>query len=283
MKYVFFGTPRFAEIILEDLVYANLPPITLVCNPDRPVGRKKIITPPETKHYLEQNLPEGKIIEIIQPEKINDDFIEKLRDMEADFFIVAAYAKILPQKLLDIPRLGTIGVHPSLLPKYRGASPIQSALLGGEKETGVSLYQMDKKTDHGNIFITRTLPLAGDEIYLQLEESLAKMAGELLIEFLPAFTMGTVESCVQDETMATFTKKFTTEDGFVSPENLHAAQDGNREKAETIFRKIRALNPEPGVWTIKDNKRIKLLEAKIIDNALRLTITQREGEKAKQI
>lgn len=283
MRYIFFGTPRFAEIILDALIRAGMPPVALVCNPDRPVGRKKTITPPETKKMILGSGSSAKnSVEILQPEKIDEAFIEKIRNLRPDFFVVAAYGKILPKAILDIPNMGTLGVHPSLLPKYRGASPIQSAILGGEKETGVTLYRMDAKTDHGALLTANSLSLSGDETYLQLEEKLAELGGKMLVEILPEFMDGKIKEVSQDETAATFTKKFETQDGFVAPEDLEGAENGDSEKTAIVSRKIRALNPEPGAWTMRNGKRLKLLEAKIENGALRLTVTQREGEKAKR-
>ncbi len=283
MNYIFFGTPRFAEIVLDALIRADMPPVALVCNPDRPVGRKKIVTAPETKKRIQDANRSGakSKIEILQPEKIGDDFMNQLRGLHPDFFVVAAYAKILPKAALDIPKMGTLGVHPSLLPKYRGASPIQSAILGGEKETGVTIYRMDEKTDHGEILAARRIPLASGETYLQLEKELAKLGGKLLVEMMPKFINGEMKSIPQDENTAIVTKKFQTQDGFVTPEDLKDAENGDAQKTDVLFRKIRALNPEPGVWTMQNGKRVKLLEAEIENGALHLTTTQREGEKAK--
>src|SRR5258708_6191606 len=123
-----------------------MPPTALVCNPDRPVGRKKIVTPPLTKELIAKS---SASTIILQPEKLDDAFIARLKEFQPDFFVVAAYAKIIPQAVLDIPRLGTLGVHPSLLPKYPGASPIQSAILDDTcSETGVTIYLIDQKMDH---------------------------------------------------------------------------------------------------------------------------------------
>lgn len=290
MKYVFFGTPRFAEIVLDGLIHAGMPPIALVCNPDRPVGRKKIITPPATKQRVIDF--EAKIknasIEIFQPEKLDDIFIGQMKTLDADFFVVAAYSKILPKMVLELPRLGTLGVHPSLLPLYRGASPIQSAILHGEKETGTTIYLMDEKADHGPVLIERKLIGAeGDSIfelpYLDLEEKLAKLGIKLLLEAIPGYITNRLEPQIQDESRATYTKKFTTEDGFVAHEDLQMAKHDNPEKALEILKKINALNPEPGAWTIKDGKRIKLLAAEVKDGALVLKKTQEEGQKAREV
>ena len=284
MRYIFFGTPRFAEIVLDALLKAGMPPLAVVCNPDRPVGRKKIITAPETKRrILDAAHGNLNVIEILQPEKIDDTLIKQLKDLRPDFFIVAAYAKIIPKTALEIPRLGTIGVHPSLLPKYRGTSPIQSAILGGEKETGVTIYLMDEKIDHGEIISQTKYQISTADNYEVLVEELGALSGKLLVEILPKFVNGEIKSLAQEEQAATLTKKFKTEDGYVTPEDLKDAQAGDPEKTETIFRKIRAMNPEPGIWTINNGKRIKLLKANIVDGSLRLMRIQEEGQKPKDI
>jgi len=274
MKYVFFGSPRFAAIIFERLVHADMAPIAIVCNPDRPVGRKKIITPPPTKEIaLRQN------ILVFQPEKLGGSFGEELKKLAPDFFVVAAYAQIIPGAILAIPRLGTLGTHPSLLPKYRGASPIQSVILSGEAETGVSIYQMDAKMDHGPIVKSASLPFESSSIqYPALEEKLAELSANLLAEVIPKLLSGKLEPRVQDETKATYTKKFKTEDGFVDEKALAAAEHGDKNESERIARMINAFTPEPGCWTTRDGKRIKLLQAEIQNGALKLLVTQQEGQ-----
>ena len=278
MKCVFFGTPEFAAIILEKLINAGYVPEAVVCNPDRPVGRKKIITPPPTKVLAEKY---G--IKIHQPETLANSKFE-IRNSKLDFFVVAAYSQIIPKEILSIPRLGAIGVHPSLLPKYRGSSPIQSAILNGDEETGVSLYLMDDKMDHGQILSQRKLefPISNFQFSI-LYQKLSELSADLLIETLPKFLNSEIKPLFQDESQSTYTKKFTTEDGRVDPEDLSAAQNGaSLEKAIMIERKIRALNPEPGVFTFINEKRVKLLEAKISDGKIVITKTQIEGKKPQE-
>ncbi len=271
MKYIFFGSPDFAAIILEKLVKAGMPPAALVCNPDRPVGRKKIITPPPTK-VIATNF------EIFQPEKLDADFLNKLRELNADFYIVAAYAKILKKEVLDIPKLGVIGVHPSLLPKYRGASPIQSAILNQESETGIDLFMIDEKVDNGPVLATSYAKISPNTGYKELEKQLAELGADLLIETLPKFIKGEIKARPQDDSQATYTKKFKTEDGFVDYEMLKQAQEGKLNIAKEIDAKIRALSIEPGAYTIKGGKRIKLLKSEIKDNSLRIIELQIEGK-----
>lgn len=282
MKYVFFGSPRFAEIILEGLIKRGIVPVAIVCNPDRPVGRKQIITPPPTKVLTARAAPD---IKIFQPEKLDEKIIKELGSLEPDFFVVAAYAKIIPAAVLDISAFDTLGVHPSLLPKYRGASPIQSAILAGETKTGVTVYVMDEKMDHGPICAAQK-ELSFDPLtttYTALEEQLAKLSVDLipLAIDLRMDAGGAPEP--QDESRATYTKKFTTENGFIEYSELDAAIAGNSDKAELIVRTINALNPEPGVWILQNGKRIKLLEARMDGGALKLITIQEEGQKPRRL
>lgn len=290
LKFVFFGTPEFAAIILEKLIDAGFIPRAVVCNPDKPVGRKKIITPPPTKVLAEKYK-----IDVFQPETLANYKLQ-ITNYKPDFFIVAAYAKIIPQEILTIPRLGSIGVHPSLLPRYRGSSPIQSAILSGDDKTGITLFLMDEKIDHGPILIQRLL---NDELgimnYEELFQKLAEQGADLLIKFLGSPTSQklinnikeagflNIELKPQDESQATYTKKFKTEDGFVKPQDLEKAQIEGGGIAIEIDRKIRALNPEPGVWTFGLSsgraRRMKILEAEIKDNKLILKKIQWEGKK----
>lgn len=283
MKYIFFGTPRFAAIVLEKLLREELLPVALVCNPDRPTGRKKIVTAPQTKELVIKYGKETSV-EILQPEKLDENFIEKLRGLKPDFFVVAAYAKIIPKAVLEIPRLGTIGVHPSLLPKYRGAAPIQSAILDGESKTGVTLYLMDEKMDHGPILASEETPsntLATN--YLSLEKTLAEAGADLLAKIMPDFASAEVKPKAQDESQATYTRKFTTDDARVDESDLEAAKNGDERKARDIMRKINAFAQEPGAWTLLGGKRTKLLKAKLENGMLKLLAIQTEGEKAKGI
>jgi len=305
MKFIFFGTPEFAEIVLRKMIEGDCKPDLVICNPDRPFGRKKVVTPPPTKRLAEEY---G--IEIWQPEKLTlENFEKKVDGIDpernsaraqtrpdglgraisngVDFAVVAAYAKIIPQSIVDYPHLGTIGVHPSLFPKYRGASPLQTAILEGEKETGVTLYSMDEKVDHGAILAQRKTIIGVHENYLQLEKRLAEIGGDLLAETLVDFSAGKIKAKIQDESKSTLTKKFVTQDAFIDPENLEAAQAGNKEMAIEIHRKVRAFIFEPGAWTLQrvqgKEKRVKILETDIVDNKLKLKKIQVEGEKVKKV
>jgi methionyl-tRNA formyltransferase len=321
MKYIFFGTPEFAAIILEKLIKAGYIPSTVVCNPDKPVGRKKIITAPETKLIAQkynipvwqleslktENLAFGEVLDESQndsnsPKSTLNKSISNQNDLSManllyqnwDFFVVAAYAEIIPKEILEIPRLGTIGIHPSLLPKYRGASPIQSAILNGDEITGTTLYLMDEKMDHGPILVKRELKFpisppdfakrrslwrAGNFQFSKLYNALAELSADLLIETLPNIEEKIKNAAIQNELQVTYTKKFSTQDAFIKPDDLEKAQNKGGGIALEIERKIRALNPEPGTFTFINEKRIKLLEAQIIDKRLKLTKIQVEGKK----
>ena len=273
MNYIFFGTPRFAEIVLEKLIQAGTPPTLVVCNPDRPTGRKKNMTPPLTKVLAEKNH-----IPVLQPEKLDEEFVRQLSVSGAEVAIVVAYGKIIPEEVLHIPARGIIGVHPSLLPKYRGASPIQSAMLNGEKETGVTLYIVDEKVDNGPILVKRELNVELQMLnYENAEKKLAELGAELLIETLAKYIKGEIKPQPQDESLATLTKKFVSLDGFV---------DLQKDDPKLIARKIRALNPDPGVYTMQNGqpngeagKRLKLLEVKEEDGGVIITKTQMEGKR----
>ncbi|MBI4085098.1 MAG: methionyl-tRNA formyltransferase [Candidatus Liptonbacteria bacterium] len=310
-KYVFFGTPEFAAIVLEKLIEGDFIPAAVVCNPDRPAGRHRVITPPKVKKYiLEKGLP----VEILQPENPNS-IIGKLSAIHPEFFIVAAYGKILPKEIIEIPRLGTIGVHSSLLPKYRGTSPIHEAIIAGEKETGVTLFMMDEKMDHGPIIAQCKIPITPNDTHETLFPKIWGAGGKTLGEILPDFLAGKIKPHVQDEASATYTKKFTSANGFIEPQDLDAALGGDSQKAIFIDRKIRAFGVEPGVWTyakafanrhmridgvytralqhsnslqnvrmLPYDKRVKILDAELTpDGKLKLKTIQIEGQKSKVV
>lgn len=289
-RFIFFGTPEFATDVLEKLLNHGVIPIAIVCNPDKPVGRKKTVTPPAVKLLvLEHQLQDPTLnIPFLQPETLDDAFIEQLKSFEPDLFVVAAYAKLVKQNVLDVPKYGTLGVHPSLLPAYRGASPMQTTLLDGVDITGVTLFMIDEKMDHGPIVAQETVQI-GTMDYIQLAKKLAEIGGELVAKTIPGLLDKTIIPQEQDHTKATFTKKFTMEDAFIDVHDLERAHSEGGEVARVIERKIRALNPEPGTWTMASTicnlhlgreKRVKLLEADVsMEDTLIIKKIHIEGKK----
>lgn len=285
LSYAFFGSPEFAAIILRKFIEAGYPPALVIANPNRPVGRKKILTAPPTKQLAETH---G--IKVFQPERLALEDWKSLPPF--DFGVVAAYSKILKREILDQFPRGIIGIHPSLLPRYRGATPIQSALLNGEGVTGVTIYLMDEKMDHGPILASREVTVADNDDYGSLEKKLAETGAALLAENMGAFIRGELTPLPQDESNATITHKFTREEGFVSDEELEKALGGNEKKSAEINRKIHALNPEPGVWAkggalkrfkLPDNKEVRLLASEVINGSLILKEIQIEGKKPHRV
>ena len=278
MRYIFFGTPKFAAIILEKLIKAGHIPSAVICNPDKPVGRKKIITAPEIKLIAQKYN-----IKVFQLKNLEiGNWKLEIDEIKPDFAIVAAYSQIIPKEILKIPQLGTIGVHPSLLPKYRGASPIQNAILNGDEITGTTLYLMDEKIDHGPILAKRELefPISNFQ-FSKLYNALAELSADLLIETLPNIEEKIKNATMQNESQVTYTKKIAIKDAFIKPDDLEKAQNKGGKIALEIEQKIRALNPEPGTFTFINNKRVKILESKIVEGKLKLTKIQVEGKKPK--
>ena len=174
--------------------------------------------------------------------------IEEFKKMEPDICIVAAYGKIIPKEYLEIPKYGFLNIHPSLLPKYRGPSPIQTAILNGEKETGITIILMDEKIDHGPVLVKSKIQITNNKKYKELEKELAELGTELLIEILPKWINRDIKPIEQDHNKATYTKKFSWPDGKI---------DWSKP-ADLISRQINALNPEPGTWTEWNGRVLKI-------------------------
>lgn len=246
---IFFGTSEFAVPILETLFKHGYKIPAVITRPDAPAGRKKILTPPPVKGWI-QSYKLGitnQELRILQPQRLkeNKEFIQQLRALNPELFVVAAYGKIIPKEMLEIPEYGALNIHPSLLPKYRGPTPIQNAILNGDTETGVTIMLMDEEMDHGDIIATIRHQLSTINYYPEIHNELAQLGAQLLIENLPKWIEGEIKPKEQDHTKATYTKKFSREDGkinWVKP-------------AEQIYNQIRALNPEPGTWTTYNLKR----------------------------
>jgi methionyl-tRNA formyltransferase len=301
MRIIFFGTPRFAEIILEKIIAdKGYEILAVVTTPDEPVGRKQILTAPPVKVLAEKyNL------KVLQPEKLDEGFYQELysvchsglppdslRDSKragdpesrknngvdsrfrgndtkeprhdttngADLFVVAAYGKIIPKNILDLPKFGCLNVHPSLLPKYRGASPIQSALLNGDKETGVTIMLMDEKMDNGPKISEIRYQISETDTTEILMGKLAETGADLLLETTPDYLSGKIKPVEQDHAAATFCKIIKKSDGEI---DWH-------KPAEQIYNQWQAFWPWPGVFAdIKiqeyKNIKIKFVELSLVD------------------
>jgi len=258
---VFFGTPEFAVPSLKALIDNGYHVVAVVTNPDKPIGRKQVITPSPVKELAKKH---G--IPVLQPEKLDANYKLQTINYKPDIFIIASYGKIIPKDVLAIPKHGTLNVHPSLLPKYRGPSPIQAAILKGEEKTGVTIMLTDEKMDHGPILAQKALEnvrfsAEGGKVqsskFNELYEALAKLGAELLVETLPKWLAGEITPEEQDHAKATYTKILKKEDGKIDWEH----------SAEEIERKIRAFEVWPGSWSMArirgKNTRIKVIEAKI--------------------
>lgn len=287
VRIVYFGTPEFSAYILEKLIEfsqnpnqslgmhlrggkLNLPRSVIqvvVTSPDKRVGRKQTLTPSAVSRVAHKYS-----IPTLKPVKLDEQFIKShLSFLESDLFIVASYGKILPQALLDIPTLGSINVHGSLLPKYRGASPIQTAILNGDQETGVTIMFMDAAADHGPILSTKKLAISNDETFQSLSNKMSQIAAPLLIDTILQFVSGKIKPRVQNHARATFTKLITKEDGYF---------DINSPPSPTkLNRMIHAYYPWPNAWTIWEIKSQKEKVKRIV-KFLPRGLVQMEGKKA---
>lgn len=253
MKILFAGTPEFARESLEALMKGGFVPTLVLTRPDRPAGRGKQITQSPVMQYAKQhNIP------VWQPATLKDDVaIARLKAAAPDVLIVAAYGLLLPQALLDIPRRGCVNVHASLLPRWRGASPIQAAILAGDTHTGVSLMQMEAGLDCGGVLAAESVAIGPEETAGSLHDRLAVLGGSLLVRTLPGILQGSCTARPQDPKEVTFAGKISTEDAmldWLQPAGINA-------------RKVRAYNPQPGAWFRFADERIKCWRAIPIEAA----------------
>ncbi|OGN07430.1 MAG: methionyl-tRNA formyltransferase [Candidatus Yanofskybacteria bacterium RIFCSPHIGHO2_02_FULL_38_22b] len=252
MKIVFFGTPDFAIPALKSLINFDYHIEAVVTQPEKPVGRAKVILPsPVKKVALEYD------IKVFEPHSLKKDeeFFKQFKHLNSDICLIAAYGKIIPSQYIELPKYGFINIHPSLLPKYRGPSPIQTAILNGDTKTGVTIMKIDEEVDHGSILSSKSYYLPPNTYYSQAEQELARLGAELLIETIPKYLNEEIKPREQDHSQATFTKIITREDGKI---------DWNKS-AEEIYNQIRALNPEPGTWTIWQNKILNIIKTDYLD------------------
>ena len=280
MRIVFFGTPDFAVPSLEALVREHEVAL-VVTQPDKPAGRgMKMTKPPVAVRAGELGF------EVAQPAKIRDaTFLKRVEAIGADVAVVIAYGKILPKPLLSIPRHGFVNVHGSILPKYRGAAPIQRAIEAGETTTGVSIMRVDEELDHGPVLAIETVEIGPDERAPSVSRGLAAIGGELLAGVLREMSRGAVSETAQDHARATWAPKIAKREGLVT----------FSESPVSIYNRFRAFDPWPGVFFESEGEAIRILEMEpadvsapprtiveinegVVVDGLRLTRLQRPGK-----
>lgn len=251
LKIVFAGTPEIADIILNKLIVNNFDIQLVITQPDRPAGRGKNLTPPPVKLSASKNN-----IKIIQPEKIrkNYELFEELKLLKPDIMIVVAYGMIIPQEVLNIPHLGCINIHVSILPMYRGAAPIQRAIEFGEKQTGITIMKMDEGLDTGDILIQEKLEIASDDTAKSLHDKLAILGGNLIIDYLINYAK--YMPIKQTDIGVCYANKIMKEEAKI---------DWNLENI-VLERKIRAFNPFPICYALLNDVAVKIWLAKINSN-----------------
>ena len=252
LKIIFMGTPEFAETNLKALTDGGFNVVAVLCQPDKPVGRKHILTAPPVKVFAEE-----KGLEVYQPGTLRtDEAYEKLASYNADLIVTAAYGKILPQSVLDLPKCGCINCHGSLLPARRGASPVQRAILDGDKVTGVTFMKMDAGMDTGDIIDKVEVEIGPDEHTESLMNRLAEASAEKLPSIIDAWVEGKLTTAKQDESKATNCPP-------ISPEEGEFTWD---QDAADIHNRVRALSAWPGAFVLKDDKKLKVLDSQVFDD-----------------
>ncbi|WP_407857186.1 methionyl-tRNA formyltransferase [Enterococcus hailinensis] len=250
-KIVFMGTPAFSVPILESLIEAGYDIAAVVTQPDRPVGRKKIITPTPVKEAAVKH-----DLLVLQPEKISGSpEMEKIKELAPDLLITAAFGQFLPEKLLQVPKLGAINVHASLLPKYRGGAPVHYSIMEGDSETGVTIMEMIKKMDAGGIFSQKKIAITKQDDVGTMFEKLSVVGRDLLLETLPKIISGELKPVPQNEAEVTFSPNISRE---------QEAIDWNKT-AEAVDNQVRGMHPWPVAFTTFEGARWKIYHVTPLD------------------
>lgn len=271
LNFIFFGTPDVASETLEVLKQNGYVPSLIITSPDAKSGRGLATQATPVALFAENNH-----IPCLKPEKFDENFLNLVVGVplgtpttKFDLFIVVAYGKIIPEKLIKTPKLGSINIHYSLLPKYRGASPVESAILNGDTETGVSIQQMEYKMDSGAIITQEKVEILPNEKAPDLRKRLIKIGGDLLVKILPDFVEGKIKATPQDESKVTSCKKIKKEDGLI---DLNA-------NATTNYNKFRAYSLWPRTFFFQNGKRIIITDAELIDGKFAIKKVLPEGKK----
>jgi methionyl-tRNA formyltransferase len=251
MKVLFWGTPEFAAPPLRALLGEGFEVVGVVTQPDRPQGRSRssLVASPIKQIALEESLP------VLQPERPRGpEFLEQIRALEPDISVVVAYGHILPREVIDLPRLGTLNIHASLLPQWRGAAPIQAAIRSGQSETGITIMRMVTRLDAGPILLQVPTPITHDETYGELQLRLSELGALGLIEALALIGIGQIVERPQDDALATLAPKIGRDD---------ARLDWSRPAADVACA-VRAFDPKPGAFTTLDGTEMKLFGARVL-------------------
>jgi methionyl-tRNA formyltransferase len=251
VRVVFWGTPEFAAPALRALVGEGFDVIGVVTQPDKPQGRsRKIILSPVKQFAIEEEIP------VFQPKNARaPELLEQLRELQPDISVVVAYGHILPQKIIDLPKLGTLNIHASLLPALRGAGPIQGAIRQGLMETGVTVMRVVQELDAGPMILQADTPIFEDETYGELQVRLSELAALTLVEAMTLVSLGKATETPQDDSRATYAPKVTRESSRITW----------NDSAIEISRQIRASDPKPGAFTTTPKGEVKLFGPKVMD------------------
>ncbi len=251
MKVLFFGTPEFAAVCLEKILLTDHEIAGVVCQPDKPRGRGRKVAIAEVKQAAIE-----KKLKILQPENLKDPFfLNELKTLEADFFCVVAF-RILPEEIFSMPPKGCVNLHASLLPKYRGAAPINWALINGENETGLTTFFIRKKIDTGDILMQRKIAIGPDETFDELYGRMAEAGGDLIVETMSKIESGDYSTIKQNDKEASKAPKIYPELGKIDW----------KKSANEIHNLIRGLTPKPGAYTVFSGNKIIIVKSKVVDN-----------------
>lgn len=267
INWAFFGSSEFSVYVLNELKLHNILPNLIVTTPDKPKGRKLVLSPTPVKVWANENN-----IEVIDPaslKKDTSDLVSKLKSGNYELFLVASYGKIIPKEIFEIPSRKTLNIHPSMLPKYRGASPIQSQILNNEKEVGVTIMQIEETMDTGPIIIQKKVEVSLTDGRKNIEQLLAREGARLFAHILPEWTGGFIDLIMQNEEMATYCNKITKEDGLIDLED---------DPYKNLL-KIKAFEEWPNTYFFYKNKRLIVTDATIKDGKLEILKVIPEGKK----
>lgn len=255
-RIIFMGTPDFALPALDKLQLHHYPILSVVTQPDRPAGRgQKEVAPPVKILAQKYGLP------VLQPQKVKDpSFLEAFYSLNPDMVVVAAFGQILPKAIIDFPKMGCLNIHPSLLPKYRGAAPLNWSIIRGETKTGVTIMMMDEGMDSGDILMQEETPLGCSETFGELHDRLSKLGADMLLKTIEQLEAGTARRQSQDASAVTFAPRLTKETGKINWD----------DNAVSIVNLIRGLSPSPAAYTVMDGQTLKIFSAEAMTGDVKL-------------